>query len=128
MSQLRIGECSSHWPGVGRPTAAGGSISDLPNEIPRSRAVLPRPAGGVTSHITTVTRAISITTEAKLCQRKIVCRNGMMPPATRPLAATMSRICGCSAPGVAICRAADPLKPCAQTLPSPRKLAAASAR
>ena len=56
MSQLRIGECSSHWPGVrfsdGVPAR---SISDLPRSMPRSRAVLPRPAGGVTSHITAVT-------------------------------------------------------------------------
>ena len=42
----------------------------------------------------------------------------MRPPGTSPPAATMSRICGCSAPGVAICSAADPLSPCAQMLPS----------
>ena len=65
---------------------------------------------------------------ARLCQRKIVWRNGMMPPGTRPPCATMSRICGCSAPGVAICSAADPLSPCAQMLPRPSTLAAASAR
>ena len=96
--------------------------------MPRSRAVLPRPAGGVASHITTVTTTISTTTDTRLCQRKIVWLNGMMPPGTIPPFATISRICGCSAPGVAICSAADPLNPCAQTLPMPRKLAAASAR
>ncbi len=41
---------------------------------------------------------------------------------------TMSRICGWIAPGVAICSAAELLKPCAQMLPRPRKLAAASAQ
>jgi hypothetical protein len=53
---------------------------------------------------------------------------GMMPPGTNPPWATMARICGCNAPGVAICCAADPLNPCAHTLPMPRKLAAARAR
>ena len=52
----------------------------------------------------------------------------MIPPGTSPPLATMSRICGCSAPGLAIWSAAEPLSPWAQMLPMPRKLAAASAR
>ena len=96
--------------------------------MPRSAAVRARRAGGVANHITIVTTTISTTTETRLCQRKIVLRNGMSPPGTSPPAATISRICGWSAPGLAICSAAEPLRPCAQMLPRPRKLAAASAR
>jgi hypothetical protein len=82
----------------------------------------------VASHITNVTTTISTATEAKLCHRKIVCRNEMIPPGTTSPRATMSRIWGWSAPAVAICSAADPLRPCAQMLPRPSTLAAASAR
>ena len=96
--------------------------------MPRSRAVLPRPAGGVASHITPVTTTISTATDRKLCQRKIVWRNEIVPAGTNPPCATMSRISGWSAPVVAICSAADPLSPCAQMLPTPSTLAAASAR
>ena len=96
--------------------------------MPSACAVFALLAGGVASHITSVTITISTSTDTKLCQRKIVSRNGMMPPGTMPPLATMSRICGCSAPGVAICSAAEPLRPCAQMLPRPSTLAAASAR
>src|SRR5256714_1354906 len=40
--------------------------------MPRSFAVRARDGGGVASHITVVTTLISITTDAMLCQRKIV--------------------------------------------------------
>jgi hypothetical protein len=90
--------------------------------------VRPRPAGGVASHITVVTTTISTATAARLCHKKMVWRNEIMPPGTSPPCDTMSRIPGGSAPVDAICSAADPLSPCAQMLPSPRKLAAASAR
>ena len=59
---------------------SAASISDLPRSMPRSRAVLPRPAGGVTSHITAVTTRSRRRPTARLCQRKIVWRNGMIPP------------------------------------------------
>ncbi len=128
-SQLSSGECSSQAPGGIGPDGFGGSaISLLPRSIPSIAAVFAFAAGGVASHITITTTTISITTETTLCQRKIVWRNGIMPPGTMPPAATMSRICGCSAPGVAICSAAEPLSPCAQMLPMPSMLAAASAR
>ena len=100
----------------------------MPSSTPSIAAVFAFAGGGVASHITSVTTIISIATETKLCQRKMVSLNGMMPPGTIPPAATMSRICGCKAPGVAICSAAEPLSPCAQMLPRPSMLAAASAR
>ncbi len=96
--------------------------------MPRAAAVFALFAGGVAIHITSVTTTSSTITETKLCQRKMVSLNGMMPPGTMPPLATMSRICGCRAPGVAICNAAEPLRPCAQMLPVPSTLAAASAR
>ena len=106
----------------------GGSISLLPRSTPSIAAVFAFAAGGVASHITTTTTTISINDrhEALPEEDGVAKRNqaaGTMPPA-----ATMSRICGCSAPGVAICSAAEPLRPCAQMLPMPSMLAAASAR
>ena len=120
-------ECSSHCPGV-RILPSEFGIRNSPRSMPRSFAVRLRPAGGVAKYITPTTTTISTATATKLCHRKIVWRNGIRPPATIPPCATMSRICGCSAPGVAICSAAEPLSPCAQMLPSPSMLAAASAR
>ena len=96
--------------------------------MPRSRAVRDRSGGGVANHITATTTTISTTTDTRLCHRKIVCESPMMPSGTTPCWATMSRMRGCKAPGLAICSAADPLSPWAQMLPSPSTLAAASAR
>ena len=96
--------------------------------MPRSRAVRDRAGGGVANHITATTTTISTSTDTRLCHRKIVCDSPMMPSGTTPWAATISRIRGCKAPGLAICSAAEPLRPCAQMLPRPSTLAAPSAR
>ncbi len=96
--------------------------------MPSACASRARSPVGAASHISAVTTTSSIATDARLCQRKIVWVKSMMPPGTRPPAATMSRTRAGSAFGVAICSAAEPDSPCAQTLPRPSRLAAASAR
>jgi hypothetical protein len=99
-----------------------------------SAAVRARPSRGAYRYTTAVTTAISIATQARLCQRKMVLESGITPPATsappvtgsRP--ATMARVPSCIAPAVAIWSAADPESPCAHTLPRPRNALAATAR
>src|SRR5882672_11106927 len=110
------------WPWHSFSMTRGASLT------PSCVAVRARSPDGVYSHTTRLTSAISTATETRLCQVKIVARSGMTPPGTTPPAATISRIFGWTAPGVAIWRAADPESPCAQTLPRPRKLDAARAR
>ena len=53
-----------------------------------------------------------------------MCAKLTMPSGMAPPLAMMARIFGGSAPGVAICSAAEPDRPCAQTLPRPSSDAA----
>jgi hypothetical protein len=68
-------ECSSHVPGVPGQLISVRSLSSG-KAIPRSAAVRARLAGGVANHITVVTTIISMTTETRLCQRRLCCGTG----------------------------------------------------
>ena len=95
--------------------------------MPRSRAVRRRDRRAASPATSPSRRRRSRPAPTRGSARERWCATRpMMPSGTRPRWATISRIRGCSAPGVAICSAAEPLSPWAQMLPSPRKLAAAS--
>ncbi len=123
------GWCSSHSPGVPRLFGASSSSGEAPSDTPRRSAVFAREPVGAAKYMSEVTTTISTSTDTSDCQRKMVSERGMRPPGTRPSGpSTMARMAGCSAEGVAICRAALPERPWAQMLPRPRKALAHTAR
>ena len=124
--------CSSHSPGVRGASLAGTAAVASSSDTPRSAAVRTRAPVGTMMAMSDATTTISIATDASDCHRKMVCVSGMRPSVTTAASpvppATTSRMFGGSIPGVAIWSAAEPLRPCAQTLPSPSRVQAASVR
>ena len=127
------GSARAHCPGVlaaapRRPARFRGIAR---RSMPRSAApsCLARPAASpATSPSSTTTISID-DRDRRSATRKIVWRNGMMPPGTMPPCGDDVADLRAAAPRASP-SAAPPIRssPCAQMLPSPRKLAAASAR